>query len=82
MPSMSKMHEKCKKCLRKDDCENKRMVACAYIDPVIPNTQMLQPSIQPTFDRTITINTEVKDRKAYEDRLEENLKKALSQTKA
>jgi hypothetical protein len=33
--SISRLSEKCSKCNKKDNCNNKRMEACAYI---IPNT--------------------------------------------
>lgn len=29
MPTISKLHDKCQKCKYKDDCDEKRMVACA-----------------------------------------------------
>ena len=32
MPTLSKMHDKCEKCRSKDNCNNKRMVACDVVE--------------------------------------------------
>lgn len=37
MMGVSRQSEKCKKCDRKDTCNEKRMEACAYIVPPLPN---------------------------------------------
>jgi hypothetical protein len=31
---LSKLSEKCQKCKRKDNCDNKRMEVCGYIEPI------------------------------------------------
>ncbi|MEY8416669.1 hypothetical protein AAK964_10240 [Tissierella praeacuta] len=40
--AFSKLHESCKKCKHKDDCDNKRMVACGVMT-LDPTSQMVNP---------------------------------------
>jgi hypothetical protein len=40
MTIISKLSDKCKKCTHVDNCDNKRMVACAYFSPIINNASM------------------------------------------
>ena len=82
MPSMSKLHEKCGKCPHKDSCDNKRMVACAYIEPIAAEIKnpIIQPVTQPILRETITIHTgknHLGDITVYKDEIEEQLKKAF-----
>lgn len=41
MPSLSKIHGKCKDCKHKDSCTNKKMVACIADTTVENNTQCI-----------------------------------------
>lgn len=59
MGSLSKLSERCKKCKHVDDCNEKKMEACAYIEPAgaIMSAPTTQASMQPIMRETIMINT-------------------------
>lgn len=68
MPSISKLHHKCETCGDKDNCDNKRLEACAYI-PSIPLLSMggvvssgndVNPFLAPNDCREIVISGEHK----------------------
>lgn len=44
MTGLSKLHNKCKKCKYKDDCNNKRMVACGVMT-LSPASQTVNPDM-------------------------------------
>ena len=82
MPSLSKLHTNCLKCPQMKDCDEKRMVACAYITPAMVEitAPAIQPNIQPVLRETITIHTgknAIGDVTMYKDEIEEQLKKHL-----
>ena len=43
---LSKLHSKCEKCKHKDDCNEKRMAACAYINEPPLMAEMSAPLTQ------------------------------------
>ncbi|HDK7179211.1 TPA: hypothetical protein PTW06_000981 [Clostridium botulinum] len=60
MTTLSKSHEKCEKCKDKDNCDNKRMVACRFDEIPRPKIEKMtipnaQPLCQPIY-APITIN--------------------------
>lgn len=57
--AISKLSDICEKCKRVSDCNEKRMIACSYINSTSVNmeTKMDQINIQPIMRETITINT-------------------------
>ncbi|MDS1004176.1 hypothetical protein P9J83_11810 [Clostridium sporogenes] len=61
MTTLSKLHEKCEKCKDKDNCDNKRMVACRFDEIPKPDMEkMTIPNAQPLCQHIeytpITIN--------------------------
>lgn len=76
MSTLTKLHEKCKKCKYRDSCDNKRMIACEIAElpksnmmsSSVPNTEPLtQPVLIPNTPITInmgeygTINTSLEE---------------------
>lgn len=48
MAALSKLHDKCKKCKYKDECGEKRMVACGIAELPQTNTENIaMPSVEP-----------------------------------
>lgn len=65
-----------------DDCNKKRMVACAYIEPTMPDikTPAAMSMTQPILRETITIHTgenALGKVTVYKDELEEQIRKNL-----
>lgn len=68
MPTLSKMHDKCEKCKEKDTCNNKRMVACAYIEAP-QNAITINVSLGESAAQTLLRDTSI------QAKIEEQLKK-------
>ena len=52
--AISKLSHKCKKCPHVGDCNEKRMVACAYVEPSMAS---MIPSLTPNMTTRITRET-------------------------
>lgn len=46
MSTLTKLHEKCKKCKYKDSCDNKRVVACEIAE--LPKSNMMSSCVSNT----------------------------------
>lgn len=69
--ALSKLHEKCNKCKHKDDCDNKRMVACGVMT-LSPTSQIVNSHISTSINLgDIQIGT------SLEEDINKQLKKEL-----
>lgn len=57
--SISKIYKKCNKCKHKDNCDNKRMVACNIAEFSQTNTKNNTFSNDIPWNQSITINCKV-----------------------
>ena len=82
MGTSTRLHSKCEKCPRKDNCNEKRMVMCAYVEP---SAASMMPSLTPNMIPRITRETIVIHTgdnalgrvSVYKDDIEEQIRKSL-----
>ena len=80
--ALKKLWDKCKNCSDLENCDRKRVVACGFMPPAIPDMALpvVAPALMPVAREKITIHTgdiNLGEITAYKDEIEEQIKKQL-----